>query len=171
MKQIYLHLFYVAVIGLILFSLCSRIPEPTITRTVVKVDTIRDVVTRYQYDSVYLYQTDTLNLIDTLKMRDTVYILQDWATPKGYINTYKDTNYNLTVIDSIQFNSLQSQSIVIETYNRNTLSYVNESELWLMYQTPITPSLLYRHKSGVAVSAGYDVLNQSPVFGVGVKIR
>lgn len=136
------------------------------SNSLIKVDTVRSVVTRYKFDSVYVYQTDTMSLLDTLKMRDTVYILKDWATPKTFTNTYSDSNYTLTVKDSIQFNALQSQSIKIETYNKT----ISKSELWVIYQTPITPSILYRHKSGVMVSAGYDILN-GPVFGVGLRIR
>ena len=163
------HALYILVILFFLTCDRSQISTKYATDYVTKYDTIRSVITNDNFVDVVVYQSDTVRLLDTLKMRDTVYILRDWSTPKVYTNNYSDSNYSLTVIDSIQFNQLKRQIVDIEI--RNKTVYTNKSELWVLYQAPVIPSLMYRHRSGVSVLGGYDVLNRNPILGVGLKIK
>ena len=161
------HAPYWVVIFLLSLKFCDK-PVSPISIPDIRYDTIRADMVRLKHDTVRIYQTDTISLSDTLKMRDTVYILRDWATPRVFVNNYSDTNYTLTVTDSINFNKLISQRVQISVISSVISS--EKSSVWLNYQTPLTMGISYHHKRGVSVSGSYDLLNGSPVFGVGLRL-
>lgn len=150
-----------ALIVLLLILLVSQCETKDSHHTLIRVDTVR-----YKADTVRIYQTDTLSLLDTLKMRDTVYILKDWATPKVFINEYSDSNYTLTVTDSINFNKLISQRIQLDI---STVKVTGKGSVWLNYQTPVTIGASYQ-KDRLGVGIGYDILDGSIVTGVSLRV-
>lgn len=137
----------------------------------VPVDTgVADTVwmTRIEVLQEQLERIDTIFDTITINTIDSVFVfVEDYLTPKTYINTYSDSLYSLTVKDSVVRNALMRQWVDVQVSSRTVYQRPAKRSLVLAGISPTVSGLygnvMYVDRQGWGIGVGYDPINESVI--------
>lgn len=142
------------------FFVCSPNKQEAISTTITKVDTLykRDTLVKYKKgNTIPFVVLDTLYLIDSMIIRDTPQMIDNYISVKAYSDTLRiNTDNSVYIYDTISQNRIIGRSYKADLTTKTVL--VN------------TTNTIYKSKNELFVGLIGDLRRSDNVLGVGVGL-